>query len=226
MNNYRDYIEKYVTEMKEILKDELKFLLIIGSSCSSEVIDNWSDIDVIVVLKNYNFRTIELIKKVSNSYPVKIGTTVYDKREFEQKNIDPKTIYHLYLLKNNAISLHYKSDDVKIPNIDFEDVYNSHIPYLYWRLHIYKRNFLYDSLDKSQIKSIFKTTYLIMKAILIIDGEMPKNYREVFKTFSSKYNFPYYDFESFIINYINDDEQYINIVDYAKEFLLFIIKRV
>ena len=100
MNKYQEYISKYVNEIKETLKDELLLVLIIGSSCSDEVIENWSDIDSILVLKNYDFKTINIIKKISNYYPVKIGTTIYDKREFEEKNIDPKTIYHLYLLKN------------------------------------------------------------------------------------------------------------------------------
>lgn len=225
MNKYSIYIDKYVNKMKESLKDKLKLLLIIGSSSSNEVIENWSDIDVIVVLDEYNFKTIEIIKKISNSYPVKIGTTVYDKREFEEKNIDPKTIYHLYLYENGIIDLQYKTNSISIPKIEFNDVYNNHVPYLYWRLHIYKRNFLYETLTKEQIKGIFKTTYLIMKAILIIDGETPKNYREVFKTFSKKYDFPYYDFEKFIYDYINDNEQYKNVIDYGKVFLMYIIER-
>ena len=203
----------------------LKDSLIIGSSSSNEVIKNWSDIDAIVVLDEYNFKTIEIIKKISNSYPVKIGTTVYDKRKFEEKNIDPKTIYHLYLYENDIIDLQYKTKSISIPKVEFKDVYNNHIPYLYWRLHIYKRNFLYETLTKEQIKGIFKMTYLIMKAILIIDGATPKNYREVFKTFSKKYDFQYYDFEKFIYDYMNENEQYKNIIDYDKIFLIHVIER-
>lgn len=68
-------------------------------------------------------------------------------------------------------------------------------------------------------------TYLIMKAILIIDGATPKNYREVFKTFSKKYDFQYYDFEKFIYDYMNENEQYKNIIDYDKIFLIHVIER-
>lgn len=225
MNKYQKYIDKYVNEMKKVLNDKLCLLLIIGSSSSDEVIENWSDIDSIVVLKEYDFELLEKIKKVSNSYPVKIGTTIYDKREFEEKNIDPKTIYHLYLLKNNIIDLQYINNDIKIPEIDFSDIINSHMPYLYWRIHIYKRNFLYDQLNREQIKGLFKTTYLIMKAILIIDGETPRNYRDVFQNFSKKYGFEYYDFEKFIKNYINNNNEYNDIINYAKKFISFVIKK-
>ena len=74
MNKYSIYINKYVNEMKKSLKNNLKLLLIIGSSSSNEVIENWSDIDAIVVLDEYNSKIIEIIKKISNSYPVKIET--------------------------------------------------------------------------------------------------------------------------------------------------------
>ena len=40
-----------------------------------------------------------------------------------------------------------------------------------------------------------------------------------------KYDFPYYDFEKFIYDYINDNEQYKNVIDYGKVFLMHIIER-
>ncbi len=225
MNSYQNVIDRYVEKMKEELKEELELLLIIGSSSSSKVIPGWSDIDVILVVSEYNFDLMEKIKKISNSYEVKIGTTVYSKKEFIEKNIDPKTYYHLYLLQNDKIRLQYKKSDIELPSITYDDIYATHYPYLLWRLHIYKRNFLYDKLKKEQIKGLYKTTYLIMKAMLIIDKELPRNYEEVFKLFSEKYHFDYYNYEEFIHNYQNDNEEYENIIEYAKKFLLFVMKR-
>lgn len=225
MNSYQNIIDKYVERMKRELNNELDLLLIIGSSSSSTVIQSWSDIDVILVVKDYNFKILERIRNISNSYDVKIGTTIYSRKEFENKNIDPKTYFHLYLLQNDKIKLQYKKDDIKLPTVTYEEIRNTHLPYLFWRLHIYKRNFLYDELTKEQIKGLYKTTYLIMKAILILDGELPRNYEEVFGMFSEKYNFEYYDYRKFISDYQSDNEEYKNIVDYAKKFLLFVMER-
>ncbi len=225
MNSYQNVIDRYVKNMKEELKEELELLLIIGSSSSSKVIPGWSDIDVILVVSEYNFDLVEKIKEISNSYEVKIGTTIYSKREFIEKNIDPKTYYHLYLLQSGKIQLQYKKSDIELPNITYDDIYATHYPYLLWRLHIYKRNFLYNELTKEQIKGLYKTTYLIMKAILIIDKELPRNYEEVFKLFSEKYHFDYYNYEEFINNYQKDNEAYKNIIEYAKRFLLFVMER-
>lgn len=225
MNSYQSIINKYVEKIKEELQDELELLLVIGSSSSPKVISEWSDIDVILVINNYTFELLEKIKQISNSYDVKIGTTVYTKKEFNNLNVDPKTYYHLYLLQNDMIKLQYKKDDIKLSTISYEDIKNTHLPYLLWRIHIYKRHFLYDSLTKDQIKSIYKMTYLIMKAILILDKELPRNYDEVFKLFSKKYNFEYFDYEKFIKNYMEDNKEYKDIVEYAKKFLLFVIER-
>ena len=114
MNSYQDIIDKYVKEMKEELKEELELLLIIGSGSSSKVIPGWSDIDVILVVTHYTFELLEKIKKISNLYDVKIGTTIYTKKEFKNLNIDSKTYYHLYLLQNQMIKIQYKKDNIKL----------------------------------------------------------------------------------------------------------------
>ncbi len=91
-------------------------------------------------------------------------------------------------------------------------------------MHIYKRYFLYDNLNKEQVKTIYKMTYLIMKAILILKGYTPKNYDEVFKTYAKEFNFDYFDYEKFIKNYLNDNYEYRNVIEYAKKFLMNIIE--
>ena len=90
---------------------------------------------------------------------------------------------------------------------------------------MYKRIFLYDHLDKEQYKSLFKMTYLIMKAKLILDGYFPRNYDEVFKLFSQQYHFEYFDYEKFIADYLNDSEDYKKVYEYAKMFLQEIIEK-
>lgn len=225
MNLYSNIIDEYVKEVKKQLEHHLSLILIIGSSSSNKVMEGWSDIDVILVIDKYDFNIIDKIKEISNSYSVKIGTTVYTDKEFLNKNIDPKTYYHLYLLQNGKIDFQYVKDNFNIPIVTFEEIKATHIPYVNWRLHMYKRMFLYDQLNKEQYKSLFKMTYLIMKAKLILNGFFPRNYDEVFKMFSRQYNFKYFDYEKFIANYLSDNEDYKKIYEYAKMFLLEIIEK-
>ena len=88
-NEYSNIIGKYVNEMKSNFKQELKMILIIGSSCSEKVIKNWSDIDVILVFDEIDIDTMEKVREIASSYKIKIGITVYNKVEFLSKKIPP-----------------------------------------------------------------------------------------------------------------------------------------
>lgn len=219
-NSYSNVINEYVKKMKEELNENLSMLLIIGSSSSDKVMENWSDIDVILVVKKYNFELIEKIKKIVKVFPIKIGTTIYTETEFFEKKIDPKTYYHIFLLQKGEIELQYKRNGFIIPKITFDEIKQTHTPYLYWRLHTYKRMFLYDELSKEQYRVLFKTTYLIMKAKLILSGELPKNYDDVFKLYSKKFAIEYFNYEKFINDYLKDNKDYELIYIYAQNFLL------
>ena len=224
MNSYSKDINRYVNAVKEEFKDDVALILIIGSSCSNMVIDNWSDIDSILVLKEYNFDVIKRIKNIINQFSVKIGTTVFTESEFESKKVDPKVFYHLYLLDKNQIELQYKREDFTIPQVSFEEVKANYLLDYYHSKHELKRMFLYNKLEKEKYRMIFKKVYIIMKSRLIIDGELTKNYEETFKGYSEKYNYEYFDYIKFIEDYINDNEAYKKIYDYAAKIMFDISK--
>ena len=102
-NNYTQIIELYIKKLEQELKENLKLIYIIGSSATEDVIVNWSDIDCIIVLNDYVKSDIEIIKEISNSFSVKVGNTIYSRKEFEKGLIDPKTYYYLLLQKNNVL---------------------------------------------------------------------------------------------------------------------------
>lgn len=207
-NKYSSIIYEYVQKVKSTFGNELDMILVIGSSCSGKVIENWSDIDVILVFEKINCEIIEKLKCISNLYDVKIGTTIYDKEEFYNKRIDPKTYYHLYLLQNNEIEIQYLKDTFCLPVINSEELKKVHQLYLNERMHIFKRYFLYENLTKQQIRDLYKSIYILMKIILIIDGYYPKNYEEVFKLYSEKYDFDLFDYETFINCFKENNEDY------------------
>ena len=93
---YKESIFNYITELKNNLKDVLELVLLIGSSSSGHVVEEWSDIDIILVLENYKIEYVNIIKKIVQKYDIKIGNTIYSKIEFENKRIDPKTYYIYY----------------------------------------------------------------------------------------------------------------------------------
>ena len=219
MNSYSKDINKYVEMVKREFKEDVALVLIIGSSCSNMVIENWSDIDSILVLKEYNAGIIDKIKKITNQFSIKIGTTVFTETEFNLKKVDPKVYYHLYLLDKNQIELQYKRKDFLLPTVSFDEVKINYLVDYYHVKHEVRRMFLYDELEKDKYRAIFKKLYIIMKSRLIIDGKLPKNYEETFTTYSKKYNIEYFDYKKFIDDYMNDNDDYKKVYDYALKII-------
>lgn len=207
-NEYTPTIYKYVELAKEVFKENLDMILVIGSSCSNKVVKDWSDIDVILVFDKIDDEIIEKIKCISNLYTIKIGTTIYQKDEFVMKKIDSKTFYHLYLAQNSEIDIQYLKNGFYPPIISSSEVKEIFELYLNERLHVFKRYFLYSNLTKQQTRDFYKSMYLLMKTKLIIDGYCPKNYEEVFKLFSEKYNFELFDYQEFINRFQKGDDDY------------------
>ena len=221
-NYYSKTITKFIKEIKKYLKDNLKMIYIIGSSATDDVIQNWSDIDCILVISTYSEETIEIIRNISNSYKIKIGITIYSKFEFEKGLIDAKTYYYLLLYKENILSIDYKSDDLLVPKISIVNCINVTNNILLNDLHNCKRFLIYKNLNYIQIKQLFKKIYVIMKSMLIINGYRPKNYKETFGMFNKVYNYQYFDYKEFIKNYqignINEED----LRKYAFELIKFV----
>ena len=221
-NNYTEIIDLYIKKLEQELKENLKLIYIIGSSATEDVIVNWSDIDCIIVLNDYAKRDIEIIKEISNSFSVKVGNTIYSRKEFEKGIIDPKTYYYLLLQKNNVLNFQYKSDDLLIPNVNLDECKRITKIILTMDLHNCKRLLTYKEINNNQIKTLFKKIYVIMKSLLIINNYTPKNYKETFGLFCEIFKFEYFDYLVFINDFKNDKVDPNKLKDYALNLIVYI----
>ena len=226
INNYKETIELYLENIKQQLKNNLKLVYIIGSSATKDIIMNWSDIDCIIVLNKYDEKDIEIIKKISNSFDVKIGNTIYSKNEFETGLIDPKTYYYLLLYKEKVLKVQYKSDNLSIPNVNYKTCSDITQTILTIDLHNCKRLLTYEKLDDGQVKTLFKKIYVIMKSILIINNYKPKNYKETFELFHEVFKFEYFDYLKFIKNYKVGTVDEIELKNYALKLVIYVTNEV
>ena len=221
-NKYSNIIESYIDLIKKELKDNLEMIYIIGSSATKDVVINWSDIDAIIVLKEYNYKDIEIIKKISNNFEIKIGNTLYSKKEFENKLIDSKTYYYLYLYNNNILDISYLNPELVIPEISFEECKEVTKIILFNDLHNLKRLLTYEQLSKEQLKSMFKKIYVVMKSILILNGKKPKNYMETFRLFSEEFEYKYFDYLKFINDYRENNISIKYMNEYSYNLIMFV----
>ena len=215
---YRKTIYSYITELLNDLGDILKLVILIGSTSSGQIIEEWSDIDIILVLEEYKIEYVNVIRSIVQKYPIKIGNTIYSKIEFENKKIDPKTYYYLLLVQENYINVQYKTVDLIIPNITITECKEQYITWLTEHFHSYKRMWLYQEIPEEKTREIFKNTYLIMKARLIINNYRPQNYKQVFDWYSEKFNYKRLEFERVIKDIQMKKYNKDKMIDYAKKF--------
>lgn len=215
-DSYKDNIMKFYKEIKNILQDNLMLFMVTGSAGIGKIHEGWSDIDILIVTKSYiidDIRKIqEVIRKLSD---IKIGTTIYSQKEFENNMIDGKTMYSLLNLYRNNLHLNYYNTKLKIPEITLNMMKQKHLALLPDYVHKLKRLVYINKYDK---KTIIKTMNLIMKIYVVQKNVIPKEYEDVFNKFSYLYNFKKYD----ITKELNLNEFSTEFEDYLKKIIEFI----
>ena len=215
-DSYKDNIMKFYKEIKNILQDNLMLFMVTGSVGIGKIHEGWSDIDILIVTKSYiidDIRKIqEVISKLSN---IKIGTTIYSQKEFENNMIDGKTMYSLLNLYSNNLHLNYYNTKLKIPEITLNMMKQKHLALLPDYVHKLKRLVYINKYDK---KTIIKTMNLIMKIYVVQKNVIPKEYEDVFNKFSYLYKFKEFD----ISQELNSNEMSKEFNNYIKKFIEFI----
>lgn len=223
ITKYDKVINKFKNNILDLLGENLKGILLIGSYLSKRYIDNWSDIDLIIIVNEINSEVIEKIKAESNKYNTKIGITLYSLNDIKKRKIDSKTTYYFYLYNKKNLNYIY-SKELKLPIINKQDMIDKTYNLLYNNLHVCKRNLLYKNKSKDLAKSQFKNIYSIIKTYLIINDIYPLNYEETFEKFNKHYGFEKFDYVKFIKNYRNNKVDYDYIDNYSINLINFIEK--
>lgn len=103
-NCYKKTIHEVKKMAISIFNNNLISMTLGGSAGKNDVILGWSDIDLYIVLKNYDTMSIKKYSKLINKFDIHIGITYYTKIEILNKMIDNKTkimIYEKQKLKMN-----------------------------------------------------------------------------------------------------------------------------
>lgn len=210
INKYEKVLEDFIEKTKIRLNDRVKLILLIGSFLSKKYINNWSDIDLIIVVDKLDKEIFDDISEISNNYGVKIGITLYSEKEINNSLIDIKTTYYFYLYNLKNINIPYINVNFKIPKISKELLLDRIKIGIFNDLHVCKRNLLYKDLNKNIARTQFKLIYNILKKCLILKDIYPLNYEETFIKATEEFNFYKFDYLKFIDDYAKDT------IDYTK----------
>lgn len=175
---YLDIEKNFYKDLCHQLGNDVLFYCLVGSLGRGDIIPGWSDIDILLVIKEYNKSILKKINKVlkKNSKEVKIGVTIYTPEEFKN-NKDPKTLHYIKSIINKTYKprIIAKKIKIKLPDrrlvglFDRVDFTKS--------LHALKRELLlgrdYDE------KKTYKTIITLLKILLRKKHVAFVNYKDV-----------------------------------------------
>ena len=208
--NYKNILE---TIYKKILLNTNLKLFILHGSCSNEtVIEKFSDIDLIMVIEPNDKNTRKIINEIiSQNNGIKIGTTIYNKKELENLFVDFKTLLALYRINIHENFPIFVSDII-IPTINKNLIIQNCKKLIPGEIHELRR-ILYDN-ETNLYDKIFKELAHIMKHFLILEEIYSKSYFEAYKYFSEIYKIKEFDVNKYFKNeqYKKEIEDYANYV--------------
>ncbi|MEK6890240.1 MAG: hypothetical protein AABX35_03570 [Nanoarchaeota archaeon] len=176
--SYRDIFMNFINKIKKDIANNLVLLILTGSGGRDKIIEGWSDLDVMIVLKDFSPDDAILIYNTAKIFSIKIGATVYSKSEFEAGLVDSKTVFNLELIRNGIIKPIILDNNLKFPFFSVSYRRELHKKLLPNMLHNLKRNLSFQ--DKLDMHTIAKEIDTIMKFILsIYDGRLVSGYKEV-----------------------------------------------
>ena len=183
---YKITLIEFFYKLENIFGDNLSLFVVTGSGGREKIIDGWSDLDVLIVLKDFSpEQDINLAKLVENQ-PVKVGITVYSKQEFENGLVDSKTIFNLELIRERILLPIILEKGIRLPYFSVAYRKSLHRELLPNLIHELRRSLYYP--DKLNIHSIAKNIDTIMKFILSINqGVLISGYREVQEEFYKQF---------------------------------------
>ena len=185
-NKYRIIAENYFLEAQAIFEDDLMLFTITSSCALNSCIDKWSDIDVLIVTRNFDTTKNELIHKVGNSQEIRIALMLLTQYEFENNLLDDKTRVAVWHLKKGLSCPNYVHGNMMIPNITFKDIQNDDKIMMPSYLHKLRRLF-WENTENSK-RPIIKMLYIVIKMDLRKRGYVACSYADAFQQFAVAHN--------------------------------------
>ena len=183
--DYKIGLNKTIRNALITFKENLINITLGGSGGKGNIIEGWSDLDLYIILNDYD---VEQVAKFMNSIKdinVHVGTTYYTRNEIEKGIIDTKTKVMLFEMQKFDVNPILYGENV-FKEIDYDDIKISDINNFPNVLHDMRRRYieLYNGkdLDKEYVKKLL----VLVKCLLRSEDIFTYGYKYTFDTLFKK----------------------------------------
>ena len=179
---YYDDIKRVVESIMTSHKKSIALLALVGSCYFGTVIDNWSDIDFLIIVKRDETkqRLYELIREGD----IHLGINCFSISDIYNNKLDIKNKWNLFFIQNGIISPIYV-ETFYSPYIDLEYMIKIEDVNLKEILFFLNR-FIY--IHDANAKKVIKKIIIALKIYLNKIGIVTANYSEVFEYAKKQFN--------------------------------------
>lgn len=227
-DEYWPIIDAAVSFLKEILRENLLEIRLLGSVPHSNAIPGNSDIDFLAIIKekvSQETATEIMRKSIELSESVTIVSKV-DLDHMSQKEIKAHFEYEL-ILRTDSISIYgndeYTVDEYQILNTELAKLWDINIDTI---IHTYKNHLLYDNLTHNEIKRYSRLTgkdlmKCFRKRVLLEHGVLERTVERIYlslKKYIPEYSF-IFDSLWDLYQFPKDDiEKIVIVIDQTEKF--------
>ncbi|MCI6349836.1 MAG: hypothetical protein MR779_02910 [Tenericutes bacterium] len=185
---YKKSIDYVVDCIKRDLKNNV-LAITLGGSCGKNIpIAGWSDIDIYVILKKYNFNEITKLNDELKNCDIHIGLTFYTETEIKKGFIDSRTKVMLYEKQTLNMNPNLYGE-IETELIDYNVIKNNDKNNMPGVLHEVRRMHT-KVLNDGEIvgRKYIKKVILLLKCYFNVKGKFLYGYTMVVKEFLNDYN--------------------------------------
>ena len=173
--------DNFFQEINKFERNNLLFYCATGSLGRNNLIEGWSDIDILMVFKEYSVSLFSHIDKSLKNCKsaIKIGTTFYSLNEFNNAEYfkDPKTCHAIELIEKGIYMPKIQADNIILPNINKEILKIYDIADMGKYLHNIRRELIHRSgFDEH---SVYKQLFCIIKILLYRQDILVFGYQDI-----------------------------------------------
>lgn len=217
---YKNILKNFSENLQDIYHDELLSIILYGSAASGEFIDKYSNLNLIVVLKNTDLEILEKASKLIRKY--KMANVLFLTKDYIASSIDVFPVEFLDMQDNYFVI--YGEDILKDIRIDTRNLRFQCEQELKGKLLKLKQMYLIAYANAGVLKRLlfmsFTSVLHILRNILRLKGKKPPYLKEdVIKEISSEFKIDSENWQKILV--AKNKQVKLNKQDIAKLFLNF-----
>lgn len=184
-DDLRNIAHQVLSEVIQEIGANLKLFAIIGSVGLQRAQENWSDLDILIIVAPQSAVPLRrVIKNTQHLFSIKVGLTILTPMEIAYLRVESKVIHVLSLLKSGRLGVQYIARDYTLPCVSLSEDIDSSLNYLPTALHTLRREVI---TPHPNTRRLYKLIILCSKIVIRTNRILCEDENSIIQTLNALY---------------------------------------